>query len=109
MQVHLASGNEDFEFRVYENTLLSTRFTGRLVLGCHGGLEADSLASVCLANKIWKEGLSKRLVWTMTDGLLMPPPEVSSQRSSGPIHDLSIYLASLSLPVISQILAPRQH
>ena len=68
LQVQLPSGNKDFEFRVYDNTLLSSLLTGNRVLGGHGGIEADSLASVRLANKIWKESLSKRLVWTMTKG-----------------------------------------
>ena len=40
----------------------------------------------------------------MTEGLLMPPPEVFSQRSSGPILDLSIYLASASILDIIQAL-----
>ena len=84
--------------------MLSTLLTGSRVLGGHGGLEADSLASVRLASKLLKENLLKRLVWTMTEGLLMPPAEVSSQRSSSPILDLSIYPASASLLDINQAL-----
>jgi hypothetical protein len=88
LQVQLPSGNADFEFKVYDNPLLSTLLTINRVLGGHGGLAADILASVRLANKLWKANLPKRLVWSMTEGRLMPPPEVSNQKSSHSILDL---------------------
>ena len=87
-QLQLPSGSEDLEFRVYDNTLLSTALHPRHKqpnYWIHGVLEANNLASVRLVNKLWKESLSKRLVGTMTEGLLMPPPELSIQRSASPL------------------------
>ena len=105
MQVQLPSGNEDLEFRAYDETLLST-LTGSRGLGgpSLGGLEAESVASLRLGNTLWKESLSKRCVWAMTEGLEMPYPEVNGARcghlrSSGPILDLTTYPKSASLPL----------
>ena len=68
VQVQMPSGNECVEFRVYDKTVLSAILACTRLPEGYGGLDAENLASVRLANKFWKESLPKRLMWAMTEG-----------------------------------------
>ena len=104
MQVQLPSGNEDLEFRVYGHTLLSTFLTGNRVPEGHGGLVADNLASVRLANKSWKERLSKLFGVDHDQGPLDATSRALQSEVLRSILAFSIYLESAILLDISQAL-----